>query len=222
MSAQFGAPALARAQVATPAPWNARQGSSLSRPPRPARMTRRAMAVAAATLCAPLLAAAALGAVGAATGGNQAEIGTLAGTQGLRGTTVSATNPAPSQAPAPSTDVSKDPRRSEATVSGEKRDPRTTSTSPADREAPPATRAPTHKRPAAPAPTPPKGVHPTRPAPTPVPDYDPTGPGAPSSSTGVSDSGTTGSGSTSTSTSGSSSGSGSTYPDGLDGQSGSG
>jgi hypothetical protein len=38
----------------------------------------------------------------------------------------------------------------------------------------------------------------------------------------VSDSGTTGSGSTSTSTSGSSSGSGSTYPDGLDGQSGSG
>src|SRR2546421_5213814 len=97
MSAQYGAPGLGRAQIATPAYSTARQGSSIPIPTgsRTARVTRRAMAVAAATLCAPVMATAALAGIGAAGGGNHAEMGSLAGTQGLRGATVEASSPAP-------------------------------------------------------------------------------------------------------------------------------
>ena len=66
MSAQQGAPVLGRAQVATPTLWNAPQGSSIPAGSAPARMTRRAIAVAAATLCAPLVAMLGLAAIGAA------------------------------------------------------------------------------------------------------------------------------------------------------------
>src|SRR3954451_15318272 len=107
MSAHYGAPVLGRAQRGTPAFWTAPQGSSIPAGSRPERVTRRAIAVAAATLCAPLVTATALAAIGAVTGGNQAEMGTLAGAQGLRGTTVAATNPAPAQVSSPAPETSK-------------------------------------------------------------------------------------------------------------------
>src|SRR3954451_6227158 len=107
MSAHYGAPVLGRAQRGTPAFWTAPQGSSIPAGSRPERVTRRAIAVAAATLCAPLVAATALRAIAAATGGNHAEMGKLAGTQGLRGTTIASTSPAPAQVSAPAPETSK-------------------------------------------------------------------------------------------------------------------
>jgi uncharacterized membrane protein YgcG len=224
MSAQQGAPALGRAQVATPTLWNAPQGSSIPRGSAPARMTRRAMAVAAATLCAPLVAMLGLAAIGAAGGGNQAEMGTLAGTQGLRGSTVATTSPAPTQVSAPPADELK--ARADgtnATAADPKQHPTQSTASQPQREPAPDTRAPAHKPPTRTVPErPPSRVNPHPSAPAPPPAVDPTGPGAPIPGSSGGTSGGAGSTDGSGSTSGSSSGSGSsvTYPEGPDGQSG--
>jgi hypothetical protein len=204
MSAQYSAPGLGRVQVATPGDWTAPQGSSISTGPRPARVTRRAMAVAAATLCAPMVAAAALAAIGAAGGGNHAEMGTLAGTQGLRGTTVAATSPAPPEAPAP-TAVSSEGKGDVTLVAGKGRQVRPSthdaqsSPTPEQGSRPPIRREPTRPAPKQPAPK----VTPNPPTRTTTPTYDPSGPGAPTTA------GSTGGTDTSGSNSGSSSGPGS-------------
>jgi hypothetical protein len=222
MSAQQGAPVLGRAQVATPTLWNAPQGSSIPAESAPARMTRRAMAVAAATLCAPLVAMLGLAAIGAAGGGNQAEMGTLAGTQGLRGSTVATTSPAPTQISAPpADDLKARADGTNATAADPKQHPTQSTASEPQREPAPATRAPAHKPPTRTVPErPPSRVNPNPSTPAPS-TVDPTGPGAPIPGTGGTSGGagsTAGSGSTSGSTSGS--GSNVTYPEGSDGQSG--
>jgi hypothetical protein len=222
MSAQQGAPVLGRAQVATPTFWNAPQGSSIPSGTRPARMTRRAMAVAAATLCAPLVAMLGLAAIGAAGGGNQAEMGTLAGTQGLRGTTVATTGPSPTQLSGPPVDGSKADATGEGPANPGSRPTQGTGSHPRSEPAP-TTRAPANKPPSHTAPKPPSSkVNLNPPAPAPATTVDPSGPGAPtpSNSTGGT-SGGPGSVDTSSSNSGSGSGSGTDYPDGHDGQSGS-
>jgi hypothetical protein len=199
MSAQFGAPGLGRAQLATPAYSTAPQGSSVLTASHPARVTRRAIAVAAATLGAPLMTAAALGAIGAAAGGNHAELGTLAGTQGLRGTTVSAGTPAPPQNSGPAAEASRYGKGDSRLSEGE---PGPTVTHPAQGQPQggsgtraPAPNAPSHAAPK-PSPTPKGGLKPPTRAPSPT--YDPTAPGAPTSP------GTTGGTNTPGSTSGSS------------------
>ena len=224
MSAQQGAPALGRAQVATPTLWNAPQGSSIPRAPRPPRLTQRAMAVAGATLCAPLVAAVGLAAIGAAAGGNQAEMGTLAGTQGLRGSTVAETSPAPTQVSGSPADhvKTKADTTGGGTVAEPKRHPTQDTAAPPQREPAPSTRAPSHKQPTQTAPEPPKRVNLNPPAPTPPTTTDPSTPGAPTSSgsgsTGDVGSSGPGSGSEQTSNSGQgASGTSSTTPESRDG-----
>src|SRR3954470_11033033 len=88
MSAHYRAPGLRRPQLATPSLTASLEDPSIS--PRSGgshRPRRRALFVAAATLCAPAFAALALAAIGATGGGDQAAMGSLAGTHGLRGTT---------------------------------------------------------------------------------------------------------------------------------------
>jgi hypothetical protein len=197
MSAHYGAPGLRRAQLATPSYTASPQGSSI-----PARsggapvVRRKALFVAAATLCAPALAAMALAAIGATGGGgNQAAMGSLAGSQGLRGTTTPSVS-----SPAPATPHKWD-------LAARKTD---ASDSPAAHQVQkhPAPRAPSDTQVNRPAPAPPPlrvkpAPHVTAPT---TPAYDPSQPGAPttsgttsgtsgSSSTGTS--GTSGSGSTS-------------------------
>jgi hypothetical protein len=221
MSAQQGAPALGRAQVGTPTLWNAPQGSSIPTETRPARMTRRAMAVTAATLCAPMVAAIGLVAIATAGGGNQAEMGTLAGTQGLRGSTVAEAGPALTQVSPPA-----DGWKAEAdgTDEGPAAEPRRHSTqetsSQPQREPAPSTRAPAHKPPTRTAPEPPSRVNPKPTAPAPPPTVDSSGPGAPIPGSTSGTSGGVGSSVDSGSNSGSSSSSGTDYPEGPDGQSG--
>jgi hypothetical protein len=223
MSAQQGAPVLGRVQVATPTLWNAPQGSSIPAGSAPARMTRRAIAVAAATLCAPLVAMLGLAAIGAAGGGNQAEMGTLAGTQGLRGSTVATTSPAPTQiSAARSDDLKARAEGTNATAADPKQHPTQSTASEPQREPAPATRAPAHKPPNHTVPErPPSRVNPNPSAPAPS-TVDTTGPGAPIPGSTGGTSGGAGSTAGSGSTSGSASGSGSnvTYPEGPDGQSG--
>jgi hypothetical protein len=197
MSAHYAAPAIRRTQLATP----------------PVR--RKALFVAAATLCAPAFAALALAAFAASGGSDQPAMGSLTGTEGLRGITTPSMSASPSPNPV-------------KYGTGEKKGDWSDSTgSPRGRKHPspqaPA-RSPAHQAPATPPthvkPTP--KTHVTTPAP---PAYDPTEPGAPTSS-GTTDttSGTSGSGSGSTSgSSGSGSGSGpggsadghDTYPGGA-------
>jgi len=94
MSAHIGAPGFRRPQLAVPA-YSATPPdvSGASRARHPAR--RRALAVAAAMLSAPVLAAGALAAIGAAGTGDQAAMGSLPGAHGLRGSTVSTTSFSP-------------------------------------------------------------------------------------------------------------------------------
>jgi outer membrane biosynthesis protein TonB len=232
MSAQQGAPGLGRAQMATPTFWNAPQGSSIPMKSRPARMTRRAMAVAAATLCAPAVAAIGLAAIAAAGGGGHPEMGSLAGTQGLRGTTVAATAPAPAGVLGPSID---DPKAKPVTTdednaAAHKRHPTQDTSSDPQRAPAPTTRAPAHKPPTHAAPQPPPSkVNLNPPAPAPTPSVDPTTPGAPTSGStsgaeggGDTSGSSSGSSSSGSSTSGSSSGSnsGPGSPEGPYGQSG--
>ena len=96
MSAYHGAPGFRRPQMTTPAYSAAPQGSIIPARSGPPVIKRKAMLFAAATLCAPALAVAALGGFGATTGGNQAGMGSLAGSAGLRGSTTGA---ASTQAP---------------------------------------------------------------------------------------------------------------------------
>jgi hypothetical protein len=223
MSAQQGAPALGRAQVATPTLWNAPQGSSIPREPRPARMTRRAMAVTAATLCAPMVAAIGLVAIATAGGGNQAEMGTLAGTQGLRGSTVAASGPAPTQVSGPPADgwKAKAGGTDKGTAAEPKRDSTQETSSQPQREPAPTTRAPEHKAPTHTAPEPPSSrVNPDPTAPAPAPTVDSSDPGAPIPGSTGGTSGGVGSSVDSGSSSGSSSSSDTDYPEGPDGQSG--
>jgi uncharacterized membrane protein YgcG len=208
MSAQYGAPGLGRARLATPSYTPSPQGSFI--PPRSSRppvVRRKALSVAAATLCAPALCAVALTAIGATGGGDQAAMGSLAGTQGLRGTTTPVVSSS-----APSISPDKPDKEGTAFEKGDGSD------------ASPTHRAQGTPEPTAPAEQPARHPAPTRPphsAPAPhthvtppsVPTYDPTGPGAPtgSGSTGET-SGTSGSDSGSDSGSGSSN-SGSGSPD---------
>jgi hypothetical protein len=92
MSAQYGAPGVAHAQIGRP---------TYSPGPRAPRRTprARAMAVAAATLGAPALAIGVLGALGAVGGGEQPGLGAISGTQGLEGSAVP--TPAPDRQPEP-------------------------------------------------------------------------------------------------------------------------
>src|SRR5882757_9240095 len=88
MSAQHGAPGFRRPQLATPSYTASAQGSAVPAHPGETPVVRRkAVFVAAATLCAPALAAMALAAIGATGGGGHAAMGSLAGTEGLQGTT---------------------------------------------------------------------------------------------------------------------------------------
>jgi hypothetical protein len=210
MSAQQGAPAFGRAQTGTP---------------RPRRLTQRAMAVTGATLCAPLVAAVGLAAIGTSGGGDQAQMGTLAGAQGLRGSTVAATNPAP-PAPSPPAEAVKDKGQdaSKAAAVEPRRQP-TQGSSPQPRSNPaPSTRVPAHKPPTQVKPKPPRSRVPVSPTTPATPIVDPDTPGAPTS--GTSGGGGEGDGSGSNSGPGSSSGSGSgsssdtAYPGGPGGQSG--
>jgi hypothetical protein len=203
MSARDGAPALRRAQMT----------------PVSTRMTRRAMAVTAATLSAPLMALAGLAAVGASVGGDQAEMGALAGAQGLRGTTVAASSPAPP--PLASAPTVKAPEGRESDVataaavgSHETRDRMPQSeprSAPHTREPAQKTQPPTVPR------TPARRINLSPPAPT----ADPSEPGAPATPDVEDGPGSPGSngGSSTGSNSGSSSGQGS--PDDHSGQSGS-
>jgi hypothetical protein len=179
MSAQDGAPALGRAPMAPPAQWNARQGSSIPTGSRPARLTRRAMAVTAATLCAPLVAVAGLAAVGAAWGGGDPELGTMAGSQGLRGTTVASSIPATPPVAGSPAPVSKggDKRRTPTAAAGGR--PPTDTTNAATREPATDLRAPTHKPPTTQPRAPLRRVTPTPAPAAPEPIVDPSGPGAP-------------------------------------------
>src|SRR3954449_5464305 len=87
MSAHYGAPDLRRPQLATPSFTASPQGSSAPMPGGGAPVVRRkALFVAAATLCAPALVAIALAAIGATGGGGQAGVGALAGAAGPPGT----------------------------------------------------------------------------------------------------------------------------------------
>jgi hypothetical protein len=193
MSAHTGAPGLRRPQMATPIAAPA--------------LKRRAIAVAAAMLCAPALTGMALAGIGATGGGDQPAVGTLAGSQGLHG---NATPVAPPPAaPADRTDVGTKlkPAGPPKAHSAEHRAPAPPAKQPVQPPAPPTHRAPAQPR-----------SHST---PPPVYTTDPSQPGAPTDTTSTSPTTTTGSGGTSTtsSTDGSGSGSGSgsnsyTYPGG--------
>jgi len=215
MSAHYGAPGLRRPQLATPSFTASTQTSAIHAPSGVGpRMRRKALFVAAATLCAPALAALALAALAATGGGDRAAMGSLTGTHGLRGTTTPSVTESPTAnthqgtAPVESLDSSRTPatRRPQG-------DPATK----------PAHRAPAHR----PAPAPPK----VSPAPhshlnTPsLPTYDPSGPGAPTTSTSGSTSGTggsSGSGTVTPSGTGSGTGSGNASGTGSDSHGGSG
>jgi hypothetical protein len=178
MSAHYSAPGLRRAQLATP-----------SYPV----IRRKALFVAAATLCAPAFAALALAAIGAAGGGDQAAMGSLAGTEGLRGSTT------PSLSSPPPATQHKQGRVSEK---GDGRD----STAGHQAQKHPVAKAPTPAPAHRPAPT----TRPPHTTPTPqvtapsLPTTDPSQPGAPTSSGTTSGSGgTSGSGTGTTSGSGS-------------------
>jgi hypothetical protein len=95
MSAHFGAPGLRRPQLATPASAPVAGATRASQGAHRQRPRRRALLVALGTLCAPALAASALAAIGATSGSGGGGMGTLAGSQGLRGSTAEATTPAP-------------------------------------------------------------------------------------------------------------------------------
>jgi hypothetical protein len=168
---------------------------------------RKALFVAAATLCAPALAATALAAIGATGGGgNQAAMGSLPGSQGLRGTTTPLVS-----SPAPATRHKQDI----ATRKGDGSD------------SPAALHVQRHPAPSAPSDTP---VHRPAPAPPPqrvkpaphvtaptLPAYDPSQPGAPTASgTTSGTSGSSTSGTSGTSGSGSTSGGSGGTVDGYD------
>jgi hypothetical protein len=172
------------------------------------------MIVAAATLCAPAFATVALAAIGATGGGGHPAMGSLAGTQGLRGTTTPEAS-----APAPATSSERTAQHGATVKPSDASNP----PPPVHAQRNPApkvpARAPTHHRsPAPPHVTPTPHTH-VNPPSTPV--YDPTQPGAPTSSGTTSGSGTTTSGTGSTTGSGSSGGSGGTS-DGYNAYSGGG
>jgi hypothetical protein len=156
MSAHYAAPGLRRPQLATP----------------PVR--RKALFVAAATLCAPALAALALAALAASGGGDRAAMGSLAGTEGLRGTTTPSLSDAQSsQSLRPEARTGKDDW-SDTTSSRHLRKDPPLQKSPSEPPArPPAHRAPAPQRPHV-KPTP--NTHVKTPT---LPTYDPTAPGAP-------------------------------------------
>ncbi len=153
MSAHYAAPGLRRPQLAT----------------LPVR--RKALFVAAATLCAPALAAVALAAFAATGGGDQPAMGSLTGTEGLRGTTTPSVTYSPSSESAkPKAGTGKDDFSDTSGSHHVRKHP--------SEQAP--ARPPAHRTPA----TPPH----VKPAPkthvnTPVlPTYDPSAPGAPTGS----------------------------------------
>jgi uncharacterized membrane protein YgcG len=196
MSAHYGAPGFRRPQLATPSFTASPQGTDL-----PARsggapvLRRKALFVAAATLCAPALAALALAAVAATGGGSQAAMGSLAGTQGLRG------NASPPLSASPAARDSKDWTAAKKGDSSDWPPTHRVQTQKHPAAKAPATPAPVHH----PAPAPPRAPKPTHVRPPSLPTSDPTGPGAPIPSTG----GTSGSSSSGTDTGSGSSGSGS-------------
>ena len=211
MSAQDGAPALGRAQVAPPDQLNAQQGSSIPMASAPARFTRRAMTIAAATLCAPLVAVAGLAAIGVAGGEGDPEVGTMAGSQGLRGTTVGTSTPAPAQVPSPTVPISKGESKGEAQTAAASGRPLKGATDDEAREPvtdlrPPADKPPIRTQPR----TPSRRVSPAPPPAAPEQVIDPSAPGAPTTSGGTTGSGdTSGPGESSGPGSGTGSGSGS-------------
>jgi hypothetical protein len=201
MSAHFSAPGFRRPQAATAA-YSATaetfSGPSVSTA-HPVR--RRALAVAAAMLCAPVLAAGALAAIGASGGTQQAGMGSLAGTHGLKGSTVPAATPS-----ALSSSVTPDPTKQSSSKAFERGSATTGSRAPSQRpvhsQTPSGspsrkagTRAPAHQTPTAPSGT--TRTH-TGSAPQPSVVTDPTQPGAPAFS---GDGGSTSSGTNSTGTS---------------------
>jgi hypothetical protein len=96
MSAHYGAPGFRRPQLATPSYPASPQGSSTTAHSQGTPVLRRkALTVAVATLCAPALAALALAALAATGGGDRAAMGSLAGSEGLRGTTTPAVSSPP-------------------------------------------------------------------------------------------------------------------------------
>jgi hypothetical protein len=170
MSAHYAAPAIRRTQLATP----------------PVR--RKALFFAAAILCAPAFAALALAAFAASGGSDQPAMGSLTGTEGLRGTTTPSVSASPSPSPV---------KYGTGHGKGDWSD--STGSRHVQKHPSPQARPPAHRAPA----TPPPHVKPTPKTHVntlALPTYDPTEPGAPiSSGTTGTTSGTSGSGSGSSS-----------------------
>jgi uncharacterized membrane protein YgcG len=222
MSAHYGAPGFRRAQLAAPSYTASPQGSAVPARSGGTRVVRRkALFVAVATLCAPAFAALALAAIGATGGGERAAMGSLAGNEGLRGTTTPSLISPPAATQHKQDTVTDE--QGTATRKGEAGDSPSThqvQKQPASKAPPP---APVHR----PAPkTRPPHVAPPRVNTPSLPTSDPSQPGAPTSSgTSSGSGGTSGSGSGPGTTSGSGSsdhgGSGGTV-DGYDAYSGGG
>jgi hypothetical protein len=190
MSAHDRAPGFRRPQLATPAYTASPRGSEIpARSGRRPVVRRKALFVAAATLCAPALAALALAAIGATGGGGHDAIGSFAGTEGLRGTTTPSVS-------APSPDAGKLDSPKEKSASSDSTVSHHVQKHPSP-QAP--ARPPVHQAPATPAPhvKPAPNTHVNTPT---LPTYDPSQPGAPTSSgTTSTTSGTSGSGTGTTS-----------------------
>jgi hypothetical protein len=211
MSAHYGAPGFGRPQLATPSHTASSQGSAGSVRSGGAPVVRRkALFVAAATLCAPALAAVALAAIGATGGGGQAGMGSLAAAAGLRGTTTpavsSTTAPAKHGPAVQKSDASESPPLHHA------KQPAAPAPSPSP--------GPIHRRPA-PAPKPHAKPAPETVTPPSLPTYDPTGPGAPTASSTTSGTSTTDPGTTTSGSGSSSNHGGGGTADGSDAYSGS-
>jgi hypothetical protein len=203
MSAHYGAPGFRRPQMATPAYSAVAQGSSIPArsAPRPPAVKRRALLVAAATLCAPALAVVALAAIGATGGGNQAGMGSLPGSEGLRGSTTAA----------PSAEALSTAGQGKHELTKQKGIGSASHARTHDVRQHPASSRPAHR------PTPPPSTHTKRTPPHPVTTspspgtspYDPLGPGSPTGSDSTAGPGGTTTGSGSVTGTGSTSGTGS-------------
>jgi uncharacterized membrane protein YgcG len=199
MSAHYGAPGFRRAQLATPPYTASPQGSAVPARSSGTRVVRRkALFVAVATLCAPAFAALALAAIGATGGGERAAMGSLAGNEGLRGTTTPSLSSPPAATPHKQDTVT----QGTATRKGDLSDSptRQVQKQPASKAPAP---APIHRP--APKARPPHVAPPPRVTAPSLPTSDPSQPGAPTSSgTSGGSGGTSGSGTGTTSGSGSS------------------
>jgi hypothetical protein len=201
MSAHAGAPGLRRPQIATPM-YSPRSPAGGRRPRSRARSglrRRKAIVVAIVTLGAPALAATALAGIAATGAGDPAGMGTLAGSQGLRGTTTPVTvSPSPSADRAPDRHGQKEPHRvapSPPKGHGGPTEPDRATHSPPHRgnPAPQGQPRPHTRAPSPPTTSPSYSTNPTGPG-APVSTDESSGSGSPTSTSGTDSSGGSGSG----------------------------